>query len=250
MKTLIFDIETAPLLSYTWGTFKQNVIEVDRDWYMMTFAYKWLGEKKTYVKGLPDFKTRFKRNPEDDTDLVKALWKLLDEADVVIGHNGDAFDIKKANARFIACGLGKPSFYQTVDTLKVARKYFKFTSNRLDALGDLLGVGRKIDTGGFKLWKGCMDGDMKAWAKMCKYNKQDVDLLEDVYMKLRPWMDNHPNSNVYDDTYDNCPTCGSDKLYKDGFRQTRVAAYQRYQCQDCGSCCQSRIKEPIDVRVK
>lgn len=250
MKTLIYDVECTPLLSHTWGTFKQNVIEIDRDWYMISFAYKWLGEKKTHVLALPDYKT-YKKNPEDDSELMRALWELVDEADVVIAHNGDAFDIKKMNARFILNGLNKPSFYQTVDTLKVARRYFKFASNKLDNLGEFLGLGRKVQTGGFELWLGCMNGDMKAWKKMCRYNKQDVVLLEKVYLALRPWMDNHPNVGLVDNVSGVCPICGSKELQKRGFAHTRVSVYQRYQCKGCHGWSQSRtVVKHTKVEVK
>ena len=74
---------------------------------------------------------------------------MFDEADVVIAHNGDKFDMRKANARF---GHYEPPMpVQQVDTLKVARKYFKFESNKLGDLGEHLGLGNKEVTGGFAL---------------------------------------------------------------------------------------------------
>ncbi len=206
---------------------------------MLTFAYKWYGESTTKVKGLPDYEN-YKADTEDDSALIKDLWALFDEADIVIGHNGDRFDIRKTNAKFIQHDILPPSPYQTIDTLKVARKYFAFTSNRLDALGELLGVGRKTETGGFSLWKGCMAGDKKAWNLMKKYNKQDVKLLEDVYEQLRPWMTNHPNMNTFNGEGHNCPVCDSLNVQKRGYRRTRTGKYQAYACQECGAWSQGR----------
>jgi hypothetical protein len=230
LKTVIFDIETSPNLGYVWGKWEQNVIENVKDWRVLSFSYKVLGENKTYAYGLCDF-PGYKKDKDDDTKLVKKLHEVLSDADVVVAHNGDEFDIKKANARFLAAGLTPPTPYKSIDTKKVAKKYFKFDSNKLDELGRYLGIGRKLQTGGFDLWKGCMYGDMKAWTLMKKYNKQDVDLLEKVYLRLRPWITNFP-------TFENrgvCRNCGSTRLQSRGHRYTISNKIQRLQCSGCGA---------------
>jgi DNA polymerase elongation subunit (family B) len=227
-KVLIFDIETSPNLAYVWGMWEQNVIEYEKQWEMLCFAYKWLGERRVTAIG-----TNTLRGGEKE--LVERLWKLFDEADIIIAHNGDNFDIKKSNAKFLEYGMLPPSHYKTVDTLKVSRKYFKLNSNRLEALGKLLKVGKKLPHTGFDIWLGCMNNDKKSWKTMLAYNKQDVVLLEKVYLSLRSWMNNHPNSNVVTGHTHNCPTCSSTRTQKRGFSVTRVNKYQRYQCQDCGA---------------
>lgn len=232
-KILLFDIETTPLIGYTWGTWETNVVEVKEDWHMLSYAYKWLGETKVTVKALPMYKG-YSKNKDNDLELCKDLWKLLDEADIVIGHNVDSFDIKKSNARFIIHGMKPTSPYKTVDTLKVARKYFKFTSNKLGELGKYLGLGNKLETGGFATWLGCMQGDMKMWLKMIRYNRQDVVLLEKVYLRLRDYMTNHPRSTD-SPTSEVCANCGGTRLHKRGTMRNKVSTLQRLQCQDCGS---------------
>jgi DNA polymerase elongation subunit (family B) len=241
-KILYYDIETAPNLSYVWGHFEQNVIDHEREWYMLCVSYRWEGDKKARVCSLVDFSEAYAKDPENDYHVVKKLWDLIDEADIVVAHNGDRFDMRKANARFVWHGLGPTSPVKQIDTLKVARRYFMFNSNKLDSLGQHLGLGRKVSTGGFETWAGCMRGDNKSWNLMAKYAKQDVDLLREVYLKLRPWMTNHPNLNVYDGT-SNCPTCGSENLQKRGQRHTQVATYQQYLCNDCGSWSRSRLMD-------
>jgi hypothetical protein len=243
-KTLFFDIETAPNMAYVWGQWQQDVIEHVREWYILCFSYKWEDQKSTHVVGLQDFEL-YDNDPENDLHVIEKLWELLDEADIVIGHNSDAFDIKKANARFAYHDLGPPSHYQTVDTLKIARRHFKFNSNRLGHLGEHLGLGGKEATGGFQTWAGCMRGDVKAWGIMKKYAKQDVDLLIDVYERLRPWATTHPNRNVIDATSRACPTCGNNALQKRGTRVTRTMTYQQYQCQRCRSYCRARLAENV-----
>ena len=231
MKILTFDIETAPNTSYTWGKWEQNVIAFKQEGYMLSFSYKWLHEKTAHVVALCDF-PQYKKDPTNDRYLVARLWQLLNEADVVIAYNGKKFDIPKANARFAIHRLPRPKPYKVVDPLQHVRRMFKFESNKLDDVGEYLGCGKKIDTGGFKLWLGCMNGDMASWRKMKQYNKQDVVLLERVYLILREWMDNHPS--LYFDA--KCGVCGSTKIQWRGlYRTSQSSDARRFQCQDCGS---------------
>ena len=233
-KILLFDIETAPNLGYVWGKWEQDVVSFKEHWYMLSFAYKWLGEKQTHVVSLPDFKL-YKKDKANDRELVNKLWELFNEADVLIAHNGDEFDVKKVNSRFIQHGMVPPKPFQTIDTKKVAKRYFKFDSNNLDDLGQYLGLGRKLQTGGFDLWLGCISGDKESWKRMCNYNKQDVVLLEQVYLKLRPWMTNHPNMNLLTGEAHTCPNCGCLKVSKQGFKRSRTGIRQQYKCGDCGA---------------
>lgn len=232
-KVLFLDTENAPNLGYVWGMWEQNVIDVKSHWYFLSFAYKWQGSKSIQCHALPDFPA-FQKNKECDKALVKKLWEVLDGADVVIAHNGDRFDLRKANARFAVHGLKPPSPYKTVDTLKVARRFFQFDSNKLDNLGQYLGVGRKIPHTGKHLWFGCMQGDPKSWATMRRYNCQDVSLAERVYLRLRPFMTTHPNLS-YISRLDACPTCQSHRLQSRGFNFNKSGKRPRLQCLDCGS---------------
>lgn len=239
-KILLMDLETSPLVSLTWGIWDQNVIKVVEEFKILCFAYKWLGEKETHVISLPDFKARYSRDKMDDTDVCKYLWRLMDEADIVMAHNGDAFDIRKANARFVMNGLPPPSPYLQIDTKKVAKKYFKFDSNSLKDLAKYFGVKQKADAGGIATWQGCMAGDKKAWEHMKEYNKQDVVVLEEVYLTMRPWMRTHPVTSNNPE----CPKCQSKKLQKRGFERTVTGIqYQRYHCQACAGWSRSRISE-------
>jgi hypothetical protein len=232
-KVLLIDLETSPSIGAFFSLYDENnILWVNDYWHILCFAYKWLGEKETYCIALPDFKG-YKKDKESDEELVKKLWELFDKAEIVVAQNGNAFDIKKANARFIKWHLDPPSFYQTVDTLKIARKFFKFDSNKLDDLGDYLGIGRKIRTEK-GLWRDCMKGDKHAWDLMERYNKNDVILLEKVYYKLRAWDTSAPNMNLLIGGVFCCPTCGSSNTEKRGFRYSKVNIYQQYKCLNCG----------------
>lgn len=217
------DIETSPILGFTWGAYEQNVLEVKEDWDLLSFAAK-AGDGRTKV---------YSGNEEE---LVKKLWNVFDESDILVAHNGDKFDIKMSNAKFLEYGLLPPRPYKTIDTLKVAKKYFRLTSNKLDHVARFLGVGAKMKHAGMSMWFDVMDGDKKATRMMEKYNKQDVEILYKVYMKLRPWIVNHPNHGVYIDSVSAiCPNCGSANIQSRGFSVTKTGRKKRYQCQACGS---------------
>lgn len=229
---LCIDIETAPNLGFVWGKWQQDVYEYQSEWYVMCYSAKWLRGKQ-FTKGLPDYKG-YSKDRENDKLLVKDLWELLNEADIVIAHNGDQFDIRKMNTRFLQWGMPPPKPYKTIDTKKVARRYFGFNSNKLDDLGASLGLGRKLKHTGFDLWRRCLNADLKAWKVMKAYNKQDVLLLERLYLKMRPWIQNHPNLGMYGDGT-KCPKCGGKNLQRRGyFTYKNTTKYQIIWCKSCG----------------
>jgi len=239
-RILLYDIETTPFLIEAWGTWQTDALKVVRESYILCFAYKWLGEKNAKVVALPDF-PNYQREPENDKELCLVLREILDSADIVSGHNSQRFDDKKTNARLLKHGIDPPSPYLTIDTLKAARRRFQNPSNRLDALGDILGVGRKVVHTGKHLWFGCMSGDEKSWRLMKRYNKQDVQLLERVYERLLPWIPNHPNLNTFGE--EACPRCNSQEYERRGFRRTQSAIYRRYQCKGCRGWFSSKSPE-------
>lgn len=230
VKILFLDIETLPNLGWTWGKYEQNVLKFKQEWCVATFAAKWLGGK--VFSDSIHLHRGYKGWSYNDEKIVKHLWNLLDEADIVVAHNGDSFDIKKTNARFIYYGLTPPSPYKTVDTKKVAKRAACFTSNKLDDLGEVLGEGRKIKTD-FELWMGCIKGDRKSWERMQRYNERDVVLLEKIYHRLLPWAVNHPNIGNYAER-PVCSKCGSKKIQFMGMYVALTRRYRRYKCQNCG----------------
>jgi len=241
LKVLLIDIETSPNLGYCWGKYEQDIITFEREWNIISVSYKWLGEKETKVFALPDFEL-YKTDKTSDKEIVRKIWDILDQAHIVVGQNLDKFDIRKINSRFIVNGLTPPSPYKTVDTLKIAKKYFGFNSNKLNDLGTYLGVGNKVNTGGFQLWLDCAAGKADAWKKMKAYNKQDVVLLEKVYLKMRPWLATHPNIGVLKPGF-NCHTCGSDKVQRRGYSFSKATKYQRFHCSSCGSWSQGKMEK-------
>lgn len=233
-KILHFDIEVSPTLGYTYGQYQTNMIKVERPPVLLSFSWKWANEKEVHCLTLHD-----RRMPDktDDSWLVKELWNLLDQANIVVAHNTN-FDLKMANAFFLRHNLGLPSFYQPFCTLKTARRFFKLDNNKLDYIGQLLGVGRKTATTHADVWYDCLiNDDPKAWKKMATYNNMDVLLLERIYKKLLPFANNHPNVALAAGKPHICPRCGHEGSFKiKAYRRTgtQVNAIQ-YQCNICKS---------------
>ena len=241
-RILLWDCETAPMLGYLWGLFKQNVgiNQLEDHSYMLSWSAKWLGSDDVVGLSLANTKG-YVAGSEDDSELIKPLKDLINSADIVVAHNQNGFDKKVFNTRLLVNGMTPPKPYKSVDTLQIAKKHFKFSSNKLDGIAMQLGLIQKIDTGGFKLWRGCTYGDEQSFKDMLEYNMQDVEVLEQVYLKLRAWDDRHPNVSHYT-KQKGCPVCGSIHLFEYGYHETGVSRYPAYQCDDCGHVSRSRKK--------
>jgi DNA polymerase elongation subunit (family B) len=237
LKVLVFDIETAPMLGYVWGLFDQNIglNQIESDWHVLSWSAKWLYDAPENVMYADQ---RKEKNIEDDSKILKQIWKLLDEADVVITQNGKSFDVKKLNARFLHHGFPPPSSYRHIDTKIIAKRHFAFTSNKLEYMTDKFCVKYKklkhAKFSGFELWKQCLAGNLEAWEEMKKYNMYDVLSLEELYLIFQPW-DNSINFNVYHDTPTHTCNCGSVEFSKNGFKYTNTGKFHRLICDNCGA---------------
>lgn len=240
-KILVLDIETAPINAYVWGIWNQNIgtHQIQSDWFCLTWAAKWLFEDKVYSAKL---KPKEVVN-QDDKRIIQGIWRLVNEADIVIAHNGEKFDMPKLNTRFIINGLNPPLPYQQIDTLKHIRRQFGFTSNKLDYVNKLLNLERKKETK-FELWEQCMKGNSSALSEMEKYNVQDVRILEETYLLIRAWIKPHPNVGLFilDEREYHCPNCGSNELTDEGKSYyTSANVYELRRCTNCGATSRKRL---------
>ena len=127
---LTIDIETAPLKVYAWSLWDENtgINQIDTEWTILSVAWKWLDSSQVYYMDCRD-------TPRDDSQLLQRVWNLLDSADIVVTQNGMSFDVKKINSRLLMKGFPPYSPIRQVDTKRVAKKHFSFTSNRLEWMG-------------------------------------------------------------------------------------------------------------------
>lgn len=249
---LFIDIETAPMRAAVWQLWDQNVglNQIENDWYILSFCAKWQGSDEVIYEDLRGYV-----HDEDDHGLLLSIWKLFDQADIVIGHNLKRFDNKKINARFFEHGFPPPSHYKQVDTLTMAKSKFAFTSNKLEYLTDKFCTQYKklqhSKFAGYTLWAECLKDNKEAWDEMRDYNINDVLSLEELYDKLKAWDTSHPNVSVY--TGKHTCTCGSEDLIEDGYYYTNTAKYQKYKCGDCGASYRDRVnlisKNKLQVRI-
>lgn len=235
-RVLVLDIETLPGRKRFWrmGEEDWSIESIIDDWMLLGWAAKWLFQP-THMSQILTPKEAHERN---DKRLAESLWKLLDKADVVIAHNGDNFDLPKINYRLLIHDMLPPSPYQTVDTKATASKVFGSTSNKLDWLAQKLGVGRKNHTD-YSLWVRCEAGEPDALKYMQEYNILDTYVLEDVYVKLRPWI-KHPNMSMFsiaDPDKLVCGRCTSDDLDLIGTypaKKGEASLFDTYRCNHCG----------------
>lgn len=237
-KVLVLDVETLPILGYSWGVWNQNIYpnQIIKDWCLLSYSAKWLGDDRI----ISDVLTSKEAKERDDSRITNGAWKLLDEADIVITHNGKRFDIRKLNTRFWKNKLHKPSSYKIIDTLTTARSVFGLTYNKLDFIAKFVGADEKLETD-FELWASCDKGDRIALDVMKAYNEQDVFTLEEIYINMREWIPNHPDMGVYQGLKDVCPVCVSPQIKEIGIYTADKKRFPEFRCEDCGSTWHSSV---------
>lgn len=233
-RVLLWDIETAHNIIAAFDLYNPNpATNVLQEWYIICAAWKWLGEKTTHSVSLLDSPNLFRKDPTNDRHVVSILHDTISSADAIVAHYGDNFDIKRLNARLAFHKFSPLPPVIQIDTYKIAKSKFKFNSNKLDYLAQVLGFEGKTPTSP-GLWLRALRGDVSAIKEMVVYNKQDVIVLEKVYNALRAFVPAKANRLLFD-TRAACPSCGGEHINYRGYTFTKARKYRRYQCLDCGA---------------
>lgn len=225
-KILFLDLETAPALVYSWSLRDVNIglEQIKDNGGILCVAAKFLGDKTmTFASVWTD----------GYEAMLRVIYGMILEADAVVTYNGDKFDIPKLRGAFMLAGFPPIPPLTSIDVYKAVKKN-GFISNKLAFVGPLFKLGSKTQHSGFSLWRGVMDGVRKDQVKMERYCKQDVKLLESLYLRVRPYINNHPHLGLRTSGH-SCSNCGSDVVQSRGYRRTRYYKIQRIQCQTCGS---------------
>lgn len=236
MKIAVWDIETSPLIVPVFDIWDQTISHehILEETNIICACWKEVGRASVGSVRV-DIK-----NPRDDYQLCQDLQHALEDYDVLVAHNGNSFDVKILNARLLKHGMDPMPNMSYVDTKLVAKNKFRMPSARLDYLGRYLGLGRKKRTS-MKLWLDVLNGKKQALDYMVKYCAQDVRLDEKVYLKMRPFMTNHPNHRLFDPDMNTCPKCGKGPLTISKRRMTAKGFKDQYQCQSCGGYCTGAV---------
>jgi len=244
-RILLYDLEVTRQIVEGYGNkWEFKVVKTVRHQQLMSFAWKWRGDKKVSYLSRHDFSTY--------KDFVFALWELLDEADVAIAHNASGFDNKMSNRFFVEQGFVPPAPYRTIDTLLVARREFKFPGNSLDELTEFLGLTRKE-----KITYADLETDFmsdkparKTLKLMEKYNKGDIISLEEVYERFLPYIRNHPNMAIMSGRPNVCTRCGGTNFQSRGTTDTNSATYRIFRCTTCGGTVRHRLQDKVPGQLK
>jgi DNA polymerase III epsilon subunit-like protein len=231
-KIMYWDIETSHVEAKIWSLYNINVntCDITKDWFILCASYMYEGSDKVHSVKC----TKKEVLAGDDKRIVDKLRLAVENADLIVAHNGDAFDTKKLKARIVKHRLPPLSFIKSIDTLKVLRREFKITSNKLDYACEFLGLKGKISNSP-GLWNRVEAGDMKAMRDMVTYCEQDTRALRELYHVIKPHMQNHPNLNVMaNKILTNCKACTSDNIVKNGIRYSLSKKHQKFSCKDCG----------------
>ena len=238
LKILFFDIENAPMLAHIWSPYTEYVRGqmIVREKFMLGWAAKWWGSDQI----IADFMSQDEAVHQFDDRVVDSLANLMREADIVVAHNADKFDVPEVNGRLLLKGLEPLGPVDTIDTLKIAKASFKLPYYNLDYLAKALDLGEKTPTT-FDLWRDCYAGDPEALAEMQDYCANDVFLLEEVFTALIP----HAKRlrRLFDNLDMECPYCGSDDWTSRGYKRTQASRFQQFQCNNCGRYSRKRVGE-------
>ena len=233
-RVLFIDLETSAALVYCFGRHKQYINQDaihTEGGKILVAGYRWLGEPKTDV--LYD-KSEIRAG--EDYLLCVKLWDLFSQADVVVAHNAKNFDVKMLEARCLVNGLPPLPTVQVIDTLEIAKRKFRFPSNKLDSLAAFLSIGRKVETGGIDLWVKVQQGNEEAINNMVTYCEGDVDLLHDVFLALRSrgLVSAFNAALYYDDEVIRCRACGHTEFEATGRKiRTATGIYNELRCTEC-----------------
>lgn len=182
IRRLIYDIETSPNIVFSWSIGSKTYLDIEniiQERAIICICYKWEDEQEVHSLSW---------NDGDDKDMLTKFAKVMNSADEIVTHNGDNFDTRWVRARCMYHGIPLSAKFNSIDTLKLARRQFRLNSNKLTYIAQFLGLGKKMETGGFKLWKEiCLKNDKTAMKTMLAYCVQDVYLLEKVYKALKAY---------------------------------------------------------------
>lgn len=237
-----WDVETLPMKVWSWGLSPPKRLSIDNvieDKQIIVVCWKELGKGKIHTLTQREMSER---------ELIVRLRQAFDDVDVLVAHYGDRFDLPNFTAKLIEYDLPPLNKIQTVDTWKELNRVAGFSSIKLDYISRKVLDKEKIPTD-FLLWRRCAAGEESAFREMEKYCRHDVRLLEEVYVRCRPYFTRHPN--LADRGTTNCPFCNSDQFRINKRYRTSLGIEKfHYRCGSCNAPFTVRKIGPVAAETR
>lgn len=254
LKILYLDLELAYGVYYAFPSKRPQYLSASQlKQYQFCVCASWCWEHapdKVHNVKITDDMEAFKKSHTNDAVVAKAIHKVMSEADVIVAHNGVAFDLKHANSMFIRNGLGPIPEHMNIDTLKAARKYFAFEGNSLGDLLERFNLGAKDEKPD---WQKLTDGDIPEIKKAAKYCDIDVIGLRKVFLHIRPFIRRIATAQNTLKAVTYCDCCGSKRLINHGSKHSHGIPHFQILCKECGHWHKSKkpfVPEPEIVNYK
>ena len=199
--------------------------------YVLAIGYKFIGEpaRKTVVLSIDQF-PRYEKDRTDDKPLLKAFEPIYMSADAILHYNGIRYDEPFVNTRRIVHGLDPLPRKPRIDLLYTAKSTLKIRSKSLDRVAKLLQTKNQKSPVTGQHWVRAMSGYKASLQYISRHCRADVLVLEEVYLRLRGRVYNHPRVST---DLAACRFCGGNVI-KRGFALTQLKNRpQKVQCKEC-----------------
>jgi len=191
-KILFYDIETSWNEGWFWRPGRKVSLthsQITKERAVICVSYKWAGEDEVYT-------LTWDKN-QDDKFLISQFIDVLNEADMIVAHNGNSFDLRWIRGRAAYHRIPMLPRYKQFDTMRVAMSKFNFNSYALAYIAKFFGIeDGKIQTRP-QLWDDvCLYNDRNALIEMIEYCERDVEVLEKVYDVIKYYDNPHLHAGV------------------------------------------------------
>ena len=241
-KIMLYDLETMPdldaamevftqLSQYPGLTLKAEINSI------ICFGYREYGKGiKAKCKSVWDM-PGWKGDINDDKEICEFIVSILDTADCVVTFNGKRFDEKFIATRCAIHGLEFPMKIKHVDLYQVVKANFSFFRNNLKTSAKILTNEFKMSHEGWGLWVKVRKLIRSSMREMVAYCKQDVDVMEPMFKRLRPRIKGIPDHNLFQIAGSKhlCTKCGSSRHHSHGWVYSAAYRKKRFKCVDCKS---------------
>lgn len=208
--------------------------------FVLCVGYKYLGQKRVYCPTLADFRKSFGKDCTNDKKLLKEIRDVIEGADLIVTWYGKRFDIPYLQTRLLLNNLPPYNVKSHLDLWVTAKRHLKFNSNRLDTVSRVLPTKNKEYKTPIESihWIRASAGHKPSINYVKKHCVADIKVLEQVYQKMLPFIQDHPNLAYLlnpevkgDKAY--CPNCGHYPCMRDGYAATKRQVKQVWYCKSC-----------------